>query len=245
MKKIVLALIVLSILPALTACSTIKDVQANAKPVENRTVSAGNTKKEQDEARAVAKSIVDRLTDDKVTAFYKWEVDTHTTLFCIVRNDGKGEFPGEPTTTLYIMDGQGRVVYQEDKIEVESLKTLWPLRKDTSQLLVETNGGGRVTSFEILDYVGGEIVELLDGDGGYQVCGVIKPQFRSGVEPSEEPYEILLTDGVGLASPAQKDTSVYRYNGESYEFQGEFPQKLMDDYMEKLLKKYAKEHFEK
>jgi hypothetical protein len=57
------------------------------------------------------------------------------------------------------------------------------------------------------------------------------------VIPAQEPYEILMIRGVGLASPDEKYVGVYRYTDGSYEFNGEFSQKLLDDYMERLLKK--------
>ena len=50
----------------------------------------------------------------------------------------------------------------------------------------------------------------------------------------------MLTEGVGLASPIQKDTRVYRYKNGTYQFAGEFPQQKLDDYMEKLLKGFRR-----
>jgi hypothetical protein len=46
-----------------------------------------------------------------------------------------------------------------------------------------------------------------------------------------------MINGVGLASPEEKHVSVYRYTHGSYEFNGEVSQKLLDDYIEQLLKK--------
>jgi len=181
---------------------------------------------------------VQRLLNDKVTAFYQWEIDTDTTLLCIARDSGKHEFPGEPTNVFSIIDGQGKLLYEIDGVEIHSISTSWMLRDMRPQLVVSVNEGGRADSLKILDYQNGEITELLDGDDQeYEISALIKPQFRSGVIPAKEPYEILMTRGVGLASPEEKYVSVYRYADGSYEFNGEVSQKLLDNYMELLLKK--------
>jgi predicted translin family RNA/ssDNA-binding protein len=115
------------------------------------------------------------------------------------------------------------------------------LRLPSSQLVVAVNWGGKVNSLKILNYQNGKIMELLEeGDQDYSISALVKPQFRDGVNPSEEPYEILLMRGVGLPSPDEKQVSVYRYAGGYYEFKGEFSQKLLDNYMEQLLRKKAR-----
>ena len=161
-NKVVLILISLSVSLTVTACSTSNGMRVNAKQEQNKAGSAGSTKKEPDKTGDSIQSIVQRMTDDKVTAFYQWEIDTKTTLYCIVRDTGKSEFPGEPTATLSIIDKQGRVSYQVDNVKIQSLSTSAPLRKDTSQLVVEINTGGKDTTLKILDYQEGKITELLD-----------------------------------------------------------------------------------
>lgn len=182
---------------------------------------------------------VQRLLNDKVTAFYQWEIDTDTTLLCIARDSGKHEFPGEPTNVFSIIDGQGKLLYQIDGVEIDSISTSYMLRDTRSQLVVSVNGGGRQNDLKILDYQNGKITELLDSDDqDYSIAALIKPQFRSGVIPAKEPYEILMIRGVGLAnSDEKKYVSVYRYADGSYEFNGDVSQQLLDDYMERLLKK--------
>jgi hypothetical protein len=181
---------------------------------------------------------VQRLLNDKVTAFYQWKMDTGATLLCIARDSGKHQFPGEPTNVFSIIDGQGKLLYEIDGVEIYNIATSWMLRDTGPQLVVSVNGGGRQNDLKILDYQNGKITELLDSDDqDYSIAALIKPQFRSGVIPAKEPYEILMIRGVGLASPEEKYLSVYRYTNGSYEFNGEISQNLLDDYMEQLLKK--------
>ena len=181
---------------------------------------------------------VQRLLNEKVKAFYQWKIDTDTTLLCIARDSGKREFPGEPTTDIFsIMDGQGKLLYQIDHVEIDNISSSYMLRVARPQLVVGVDEGGRMASLKILDYQNGKITELLDEDDQDYLVSTIKPQFRSGVIPAKEPYEILMIRGVGLASPEEKYLSVYRYTNGSYEFNGEISQKLLDNHMELLLKK--------
>src|SRR5262249_22927273 len=233
-------LITLYCLTRVTACSTGVGKPANTNQEQNKTTATNSSNKEE-QKDADINAIVRRLVDDKVVAFYKWDVDTDTTLFCIGRNTGKPELPGAPITTFSIIDQQGKLLYEEDRIEIKSISTSYILRTTRPQLVVDVNGGGKVNSLKILDYQQGKITELLDDeDQQYSISALIKPQFRSGVTPSQEPYEILLMSGVGLASPDEKYVNVYRYSDGSYEFKGKVPQKLLDNYLEQQLKKKAR-----
>lgn len=182
-------------------------------------------------------AIAQKLLDDKVVAFYQWEIDTDTTLLCIARDLLKPEFPGEPTNVFSIIDRQGKLLYQIDGVERPHISESWMLRTMRSQLVVGVNTGGRMSELKILDYQNGKITELLDKADQHYLISAIKPQFRSGVIPAQEPYEILMITGIGLPSSDEKRVSVYRYADGSYEFNGAVPQKLLDNYMERLLKK--------
>src|SRR5215510_10140681 len=94
---------------------------------------------------------VQRLLNDKVTAFYQWEIDTGATLLCIARDSGKHDFPGEPTDVFSIIDGQGKLLYQIDGVEILSISRSWMLREMRSQLVVSVNGGGGQNDLKILD----------------------------------------------------------------------------------------------
>jgi len=223
-KTSILIWIVLCFFTGAIACSTGVGKPASFSQEQGKTIDVN--------------AIVQRLLDDKVIAFYRWEIDTDTKLLCIARDSGKHEFPGEPTNIFTIIDRQGKILYQIDGVEIHNISSLYMLRTTRSQLVVGVNEGGRTNSLKILDYQNGKITELLDGDDqDYSISALIKPQFRSGVIPAKEPYEILMIRGVGLASPEDKYVSVYRYADGSYEFNGEISQKLLDNHMELLLKK--------
>jgi hypothetical protein len=182
-------------------------------------------------------AMVQRLLDEKVVAFYQWEIDTDTTLLCIARDSGRPKEIGEPNNIFSIIDRQGKLLYQIDSVDIGSISSSSLLRNMRSQLVVDVNEGGRMSDLKILDYQNGKITELLDEDDQENLFALIKPQFRSGVIPAQEPYEVLMIRGGGLASPGEKYVSVYRYADGSYEFNGEISQKLLDNHLEQLLKK--------
>ena len=225
MKASILIWIVLYFFTGAIACSTGVGKPASVSQEQGKTTDIN--------------PMVQRLLDDKVVAFYQWEIDTDTTLLCIARDLLKPEFSGEPTNVFSIIDRQGKLLYQIDGVEIRNISTSYMLRNTRSQLVVGVNEGGRMSDLKILDYQNGKITELMDEDDQEYLFALIKPQFRSGVIPAEEPYEVLMIRGVGLPSPDEKYVSVYRYTDGSYEFNGEVSQKLLDNYMEQLLKKKA------
>lgn len=91
---------------------------------------------------------------------------------------------------------------------------------------------------QILDFVEGKIVKLLkeDIDNSYAIWATLRPSFRPGINPSSEPYEISLIDGIGLPSPMEKTTRVYRYSNGAYEYAGTYPQAKVDEFIDKILK---------
>jgi hypothetical protein len=114
---------------------------------------------------------------------------------------------------LTILNPSGEPIYEE---YFESLMRMYEtraLRDSSSQLVLELVYGGTGTyHLRMLDYRDGKLVKVLDGeDGLFNANAEVRPQFQSGTHPAEEPFQIMLTEGVGLASPVQKDTRVYRY----------------------------------
>jgi len=85
----------------------------------------------------------------------------------------------------------------------------------------------------MLHYRNGKVVELInEKESDFDAGAEVRAQFRTGINPANEPFQIMLTRGVGLASPARKYTTVYRYKDGRYQRVGEFAQQEADDYME-------------
>ena len=139
---------------------------------------------------------------------------------------------------LTIFDSSGKPVYEDYFESLIRMYETTALRNSSFQLVFEAVYGGTGTyHLRMLDYRDGKIVKLLDGeDGLFNADAEVRPQFRSDTIPAKEPFQIMLTEGVGLASPAPKETRVYRYKNGVYRHVGTFPQQKLDDYLEKLLK---------
>ena len=190
--------------------------------------------------KATDSELAQRLRQEKVEAFYKWDVsDTDEgALLCVVHAFDKDPNWEGQGMKLTILNPSGKPIYEEYFESLIRIYETTALRNASSQLVLELVYGGTGTyHMRMLDYQGGKIVKLLDGeDGLFNADAEVRPQFRSGTHPAKEPFQIMLTEGVGLASPVEKDTRVYRYKNGAYQFAGEFPQQKLDDYMEKLLK---------
>ncbi len=184
-------------------------------------------------------TLIQRLQDENVAAFYRWEVSDDMELLCLVRAFNTHPNWVGPGVRLSIHDKKdGEVIYESLSEQVLSISSSHALRNGQSQLIIETDGGGTSTFFlQILDYQNGKISELLNTkDNDFNVGATVRPSFRSGIVPAKEPFQIYLTRGVGLVSPVEKYTSVYRYKDGSYQFVGEYSQQKADDCIEHLMK---------
>ncbi len=193
--------------------------------------------------KATDSEIAQRLRREKVEAFYKWNVgDTDDkSLLCVVSAFDKDPNWEGRGMKLTIFNPSGKPIYEEYFESLVRVYETTALRNLASQFVFEVVYGGTGTyHLRMLDYRNGKIVTLLDGeDGLFNANAEVRPQFQRGTFPAKEPYQIMLTEGVGLASSAQKDTRVYRYKNGAYQFGGEFPQRKLDDYMESLLKEFT------
>lgn len=181
------------------------------------------------------------LKGERVESVFQWNAaaDGGTPLFCMFRRansiDGSSELPLEMT----IVTSSGNVVYEDTFESLISVSQSYALRNSRPQLLVQFSKGGTGTYYlNMLDYEKGKVASVFGGeDGVFNAGAEVRPQFRSGMMAGNEPFQILLTRGVGLASPIRKITSVYRYNSGKYELAGEYPQREADDAIERLLSK--------
>jgi hypothetical protein len=188
--------------------------------------------------------IIKRLREWRVESVYTWDTgDTkRDSLACLIQAiDDKAQEEGQ-RVELTIFDPSGLPIYEESFDSVIRIYQSYALRSLHPQLVVEAVYGGTGSyRLQMFDYRNGKIVKLIKGeDGHFNANADLRPQFRSGVVPAVEPFQLLMTQGVSLASPAPKFTRAYRYRQNAYEYVGEFAQQKLDDYMERLLKESKK-----
>jgi hypothetical protein len=195
---------------------------------------------EAEDLNATDSELVQRLRQEKVAAFYQWNVgdSDDKALLCVVRAFDKDPNWDGRGMKLTIFNPSGKPIHEEYFESLMHIYAIRALRDLSSQLMLEVVYGGTGTyHLRMLDYRAGKIVKLLDGENGlFNANAEVRPQFQSSTSPAKEPFQILLTEGVGLASPASKDTRVYRYKNGAYQYSGKFPQQKLDDYVETLLK---------
>lgn len=231
MKKVLVLCVICAVIAAFAVVfgvvknNALSDEQAQT---EAKTVEANN------------KNVLRQLQDARVIAFNSWPVqdgeDKHLS-YSVQAFDQDPNHEGAGVK-LSIYDHAGAVLYEDQFTEVQSIYPIYALRKSTPQLVMEVGYGGSASFLKILDYQNGKVVDLMEAvkpNNDFTVNAEVRPQLRAGVNPAVEPYEVLLTGGVGLASPAGKHTKVFRYGGGAYRYVGEFSTQKVDDYIEKLL----------
>jgi hypothetical protein len=184
-------------------------------------------------------NVVKRLKAERIVAVHRWHVENEEekSLLCVFQAFDKDPHYEGNGIKLSILEPSGASVYEAYFSELQSVYSTSALRNLSDQLVVEVGYGGSTSFLHMLDYRNGKVVELIDKkESEFDVGAEVRPQFRSGVSPATEPFQIMLTQGVGLASPARKSTAVYRYKNGRYRRTGEFPQQDADDYIENLIK---------
>src|SRR5882724_11661297 len=166
------------------------------------------------------------LSKKRILAFYSWEIGDNANegkVFCLfTKVDHDSKYP-ENGVQFSVYDSAGHLLYQDFFSNLKSYYPVNALRTAYSQLALEVDSGGSGTYFlQLLDYKDGKIRRLLDPkQNDFNAMAEIKPQFRSDVVASREPFEIRLTRGVGLSSSAEKRTSVYRFEEGGYRYVGD------------------------
>jgi hypothetical protein len=195
----------------------------------------------QTKTRAADSEVIQDFRHQNVEAVYTWHANYvgGENLLCLVRSFDKDPHWNGRGMKLTIFDHAGKLIYED---YFESLMRIYEtsaLRDLSFQLVFEVIYGGTGTyHLRMLDYRNGKIIKLLDGDAGlFNADAQVLPQFRSETFPAKEPFQIMLTEGVGLASSAPKETRVYRYTNGAYRHVGTIPRQKLDDYMEDLLKR--------
>jgi hypothetical protein len=189
-------------------------------------------RKNEDEA------LVHLLREGRIIAFGRWIEDDGTgeALSYIARAfDQDPKYDEGGGVKLSIFNRAGAVIYEQYFKEIHSIYRTFALRKPTPQLAIEVEYGGNSSGLEMFELMNGKVVSITDAiDNDFRSGAEVRPQFRVGVKPAQEPYQILLTKP-SLVDDSEKLTKVYRYDGGKYHYRGEFSQQKIDDYMEKLM----------
>lgn len=181
----------------------------------------------------------DFLIKNQISMFYSWAADENNSkLHCIVQRNGDGNNELEKGVKLSITDNKGLKLFEDKFDEVVNIYSSYILRKEFPQLVIIAERE-ETSIVNILEYRSNKVLSLTKSSE-FQDDSImnidIRPQFQSSVKPASEPYQILINTGIGLASPDEKITKVFRYKNDNFVIAGEFSTTKIDDYIEKLLK---------
>jgi hypothetical protein len=182
--------------------------------------------------------LLKQLNDQRIFKIHQWHVEDNEekNLVCVFQAFDKDPRYDGSGVKLTILDPSGASVYEGRFSEVQRVYSITALRTLSDQLVIEVGYGGSTSFLHMLDYRNGKVVELInEKESDFDVGAEVRPQFRVGISPATEPFQIMLTHGVGLASPARKYTTVYRYKNGRYQRVGEFALQEADDYVEDRL----------
>jgi len=197
--KRLLLVLTLCFLFAIVALSLIKRHSASDQPKEI-TISSGD------------KQVTEWLRNERILAVESWHVgkDGGKLLWCVFQSfEHDPRYQGSGVK-LSIYNSSAELIYTDYFVSLQRVYTSTALRDASSQLIIETNDGGSNTYYlQMLDYRDGKVVKLLNKSQGYfNIAAEVRPQVRSGINAAQVPFQIILTEGVGIASPVEKYTRV-------------------------------------
>lgn len=176
-------------------------------------------------------NLVRELASRRLTDVGTWDIGEEAPLTYLVR-DGASE--GQ----LQIVDQAGKILYKKEGVMVSRVYSMASLRKEISQLVFHYSEGGTDSYVQMLDIHKNQVIERIDpssGQNSFAADARIQPQFRSGVDPAKEPFEIVLME-FGIASPAGGKAKILRYDGNKYRLIGTFDRREAEDCKERLIK---------
>jgi len=174
--------------------------------------------------------VISQLRQKKLKTFGEWDVGEDSPYLYFVEETDGGD-------RLQVINSNYEILYEKTLPEISRVYGITALRKPYDQLVFEYHEGGNDYFVQMLDLVSGKVSEQIysaKADNTFSANIVIQPQFRSGVDPAKEPFEVLLTD-FGLPSAAGKYTKVLRYKEGMYRLIGEFDRAKAAEFIENNL----------
>lgn len=189
-------------------------------------------------------SLVSFLKKNQISSVTTWDLIDEDTIigegtvaYCITQSQNEKASDDTSRVKVSIINENGSQIYVDEFYSVEKIYTSRITRENPPQLVIEA-GFWRSGIVKILDYQKGKVVVLFDSSkssGNSVLNAEIRPQFQTGIKTGSEQYQILLNTGVGLPSPEEKFTEVFRYKNGAFVNVGNFSITKMDNYIEKLL----------
>lgn len=190
-------------------------------------------------------SLVSFLKKNQINSVTTWDLTDEDNLegsgriaYCITKSKNRNASDGTPRVEVLIIDDNGSPIYVDEFDSIEKIYTSRITRRNPSQLVI--NGSiGRIGVVKILSYLNEKIIILMDSSKFSDKSAInldIRPQFQTGIKTGSQPYQVLLTTGIGLPSSEEKFTDVFRYKDGTFMNVGKFSTTEMDNYIEKILK---------
>ena len=189
-------------------------------------------------------SLTNFLKKNRISSITTWDLTDDNTLsgegeiaYCITRSPDNDDKNDSSSIKVLIVDGNGKQIYEDKFDYIEKIYTNHLTRKNSAQLVFEASVG-RNGIIKILDYQKGKIITLLDSskyNSKSIINAEIRPQFQTGIKTGSEPFQVLLNTGIGLSSPEEKFTEVFRFKEGNFVNVGKFSSTKLDDFIERSI----------
>ncbi len=184
--------------------------------------------------------LFERIKAEKIRNLRRWEDASGKELFYVIREIdeppiGNSNFISSEKYIIY--NEGGEVLYETKDLAIGNTDSARLLNLNSSEIIIEKNGGGTDWFLEIISRENGKYKEVIDTfetqfRGGYFII----PQYRTGVKsPYFKPSQLIVIQQGGGAEDDSR-AAVFRGETGKLKMVGEFSMQNLGDFIEKEMK---------
>lgn len=179
------------------------------------------------------------MQNNQILLLNRWLIEEDNILALVKKRENYDNCDNYECVKLLLIDKNNKTIYEDIYDEIQSISSSYILRKGSPQLIIRGKQNN-IELIKILDYRHKKVLSLTDSivsDMDNILNVDIRPQFQTGIKTAATPYQILITTGIGLPSPEEKFTKVFRYDNKKneYFYVGQFSTAKLDNYIDELI----------
>ena len=184
------------------------------------------------------------LNDEKIKSLQTWDDENDKKFVGVIRHldkpfDKDSILPFSEQLNIY--DEKGKSVYEFKDISIDSFEFA-RLKSDSTQMIIESNGGGTDNFLTLVNLKDGKFIELnVEGDTQLRGGWWTMPEYRSDLKSAYfNTSQLIVIQQIGGADNDPR-ASVFRNRNNKFQKVGEISMNELGDSIEKQLNQNKKD----
>lgn len=183
------------------------------------------------------------LEAENIERFARWEDDNGKKFFNVIRQLNEPcdkDYTLKSCQLFSVYDETGQIFYEFKDFGITSISGI-RIKPNSSQIMIQSNGGGTDDNLTILDYKVGKFTRIeIEDDTSVRGGWWTMPQYKSGVTGAYfKPSQLIIIQQIGGADDSPT-ASVFRFKENKFQKAGEIRMQELGDFIEKQIAKNSK-----